>query len=406
MRFILIFALSASFLLGSVAAINYLVDPFLLFERARIPGFNFHKPDYARRERTAKARALQVRQPRTVIFGTSRAQRGFDPSSQAWPETARPIFNAGLPGSGLEANIQLFEKVAEAGALELALIEAEFESFLAAPATPMTTAALYPAKDSFDALFSLQALTSSLRTVALQNAPGISDIGDDGFNALPQAEFELNQVGHYQLFRDKIRRLYDDMLEEKCNGLAAPGTRENYTRTIKKALYASLKNDVRLVFVIPPYHADLLLTIWSLGLWDDFENWKRQLSSEISAFAELNPESRIELWDFTGFGSVQAEPVPMSGDRNARMIWHLEPSHFSVRLGELVLERIFGSEEKTFPDGFGARLTPGMLQRHLLTQRQELWSYRDRAAGRYDDVLGGPTQHNTTSEMSCLGRAK
>lgn len=90
-------------LLGAVAAVNLIVDPYGLFRIVDVPGFNRIKSQAGERAAVFKRAGVARIQPTTVILGNSRAEIGFDPDSPAWPEHARPVFNLALPGAGVAA---------------------------------------------------------------------------------------------------------------------------------------------------------------------------------------------------------------------------------------------------------------------------------------------------------------
>jgi hypothetical protein len=77
--------------------LNGVVDPLGIFRWVDRPGFNHVKPVEAEHRRLIKAYGIRSIRPRGLIFGSSRAEAGLDPRHPAWPEPARPVYNAAFP---------------------------------------------------------------------------------------------------------------------------------------------------------------------------------------------------------------------------------------------------------------------------------------------------------------------
>jgi hypothetical protein len=403
-RFLATFAAGLGLALALTATLNWLVDPFLLLGRPRVAGFNAVKPDYRQRQWIAKADALVRLAPVTAVFGTSRVERGFDPQAPVWPAAARPVFNAGVPGASLFATVRTFQHAASTGRLRTALVVLELETFLPgstsrtdflrrqptgerrfrvdAAGAPQPGHGLQRVLDRASALLTLQALGASLRTIALQRSPLAADIADDGFNPLPQAAAELAQVGHHWLFAAKMGEVVAQLRGDRCPAPGAPSTVPEAFALLDLMLATARREGVRLVLLLPPHHADYLLAIRAAGLWGHFADWRRALAVRVAR----EPAGTVELWDFTGFTELHTEPVPPPGDRRSRMRWHLEPSHFTAALGELVLARIFAAAAD-LPEGFGVRLLPATVEAHLAAQGRDLARLAPSAEARYGPAL-------------------
>jgi hypothetical protein len=108
-------------------------------------------------------------------------------------------------------------------------------------------------------------------------------------------------------------------------------------------------HDVKLTLVIAPHHVDALELYWRAGLWPRVE----QLKTELAALAGTQ-DGAVTLWDFLDYSAFNTEPVPWAGDRRTPTSWYWEPTQFKKQLGEVMIQRMFGSDAPPF----GIMLTP------------------------------------------------
>ncbi len=119
--------------------------------------------------------------------------------------------------------------------------------------------------------------------------------------------------------------------------------------------------------MINPIHARHTYVYAAAGLWSAYEQWKRDLTDAVARA----PRS-VALWDFSGVSECTSEPMPARGDAATKMRWYRESGHFRPRLGEIVLDRVYG-EARTDPcPGLGRPLEPVTLDATLAAQRTAL----------------------------------
>ncbi|MDY7016590.1 MAG: hypothetical protein SVX43_23945, partial [Cyanobacteriota bacterium] len=118
---------------------------------------------------------------------------------------------------------------------------------------------------------------------------------------------------------------------------------------------------IELNVFIPPAHATDNDAIRVTGQWEVFEEWKRKM-------VELVP-----VWDFSGYNSVVTEPI------QDRMENYTDNSHFTTRVGNLILDRIFSKNAEAVPADFGVLLTPENVDSHLaqIERDREVWAARN-----------------------------
>lgn len=370
-------------LLGSVVAVNIVIDPYGLFRVVDVPGVNRVKSQASERGSLFKHVSLERMHPRGLILGNSRAEIGFDPESPAWPLWARPAFNLALPGAGMAAVTGDFARALRGTTPKLVVVGLDFLDFRVDPSSDDSFNVPAPGADpSVDlrgrvsALLTMNALADSLATVKAQHEPYPTSLTEAGFN--PKLDYVgiARREGYYALFRQR----------EQENALAyVRGAKSIYQSggrpapafdAVENIIAIAREHSITLRFVIYPYHAHTLVLFHLTGLWPAYEDWKRELAGRIEA---ARGTLDVELWDFTGFSPYADERVPPPGDTRTELRWYWEAGHFKKSLGDLLLADIFDGEGKRW----GSRLTKAGLQAHLQKQREARDDYE---RSRPDDL--------------------
>lgn len=120
-----------------------------------------------------------------------------------------------------------------------------------------------------------------------------------------------------------------------------------------------LKNEIRLVAYISPVHAIVLESFWQNGLWQAYEEWERALVAV------------IPFWDFSGY-----HPISMSSLHNQENYNDL--SHFSRKIGDLIVSRLTSPHTEAVPEYFGVEVTSQNVDSHLnvLKASRERWPHK------------------------------
>ena len=71
-----------------------------------------------------------------------------------------------------------------------------------------------------------------------------------------------------------------------------------------------------------------------------------------------------DYYDFSGFNSVTTNPVN-----------YYEEVHYRYRVGDMIIERIFGGSVAALPEDFGSLVTKHSIGQHLEKQKRELEQY-------------------------------
>ena len=362
-RFLALSAAAFAGFLLFVAGFNLWVDPYRTWHLNG--GYSEANPRPRAIQHVAlfKQRAVAMLHPVTLVLGNSRAEIGFDPDSAYWPQRVRPVFNAAIPGSGIETALHAFARATETGQVRQLVVGLEFLDFLVDPsATMQVVPQTLPSVESdtgrlitdTSILLSLDTLFDSVITVLARHDRYSADITSYGFNPLREYEFSAMHEGYGKLFlqRDtENARAYAKL--PKAILVERSGTSKEW-QILDQLLAIARRNDTDIKFVIYPYHAHILQLLKNAHLVPAFEAWKRRLVEVIqSGRAPSTPQ--CSLWDFSGYHMFAREPVPALGDTKSVVESYWEAGHFKRQLGDRMLARMFGID--TNASGFGTCLT-------------------------------------------------
>ncbi|MFQ5509983.1 MAG: hypothetical protein ACE5FN_11715 [Leptospirillia bacterium] len=172
---------------------------------------------------------------------------------------------------------------------------------------------------------------------------GVRDVEHYGLNL---------ETGHYRRpARDDLMRRFPEEYARNLDTSVTPRRTAAHPWHLAAfdELVALLKErSVEAVFVINPVHATRIRHFKP----DEYGDWLRHLAT-----------SGAEVWDFSGYN-------PVTTDNHL----YYENSHFTRRVGDLVLGRALGAlKPEMLPDGFGVRLTPEVVGERV---RQLVVRYR------------------------------
>ena len=388
-RFTIVCLLLITTFLASAAVFNFIVDPYSIFGMPRRAGFNAQKPNADSHTGMVKTYQLERVSPRTVLIGSSKVDIGLDPDHPAWPQSARPVYNYGVPGSGVLGAFHQLQRAAEAGQLRTAIIGLELEAFLDPRVAPGNSAmqpdgdrASQRLIDSIRATLTLRALFDSIDTVLEQRRPNLGDVNEHGLTNDGPLDRVARADGYYDLFARKNAEIISKT-ERAARALADTPPWDiadlEYVRAIMG--YCRERN-IRLYFFIHPHHANLLEIIDRTGLWDRFEFWKIALARLVEEYRLQAGSPPIVLWDFASYDGYTTEAIPARGDRNSAMKWFWEPSHYKKALGDIMLSRMLGESEANF----GAELTSFSIDRRLAGIREARRAYREANPGEVEQI--------------------
>jgi len=385
-----IWLIALATLVAATMTLNYWVDPYGLY---RPYGDGDWKPHAAAQGGLVKPYLVLRHPPRTLILGNSRAEVGFDPADAAWPESAQPVFNLALPGTGTRVAHRLFDHVLASHPPQNVVLGVDFMDFLVEPdvrpGDPAITRRLavlpngrrnnrrwlQTLLDGAATLASLDALWHSLDTLRARGKPDAAHLTAAGFNPMHDYAQIAHDEGYFNLFRQRDSeniRAY----QKRPKNLFSRGTRTSPAfEDVTAILDAARARGIHVQVVIYPYHAHLLETFRITDRWELFEIWKRELAYRVA----VHGRGLATLWDFSGYHPYAREAVPPAGNKRAVVYGYWEAGHFKKELGHRLLARLSGANDP----GFGVVLTPENVDAQLSAIRRGGEQYR---AERRDEI--------------------
>lgn len=207
-------------------ALTASVDPYCVFGFRQISGWNQLKPAAYHQAAAAKTYLLERASPTTLLLGNSRVEVGFDPQSEQWPETMRPVFNAGLDGRDLTIAVKILDGALATPGLRHVLVGIDLPEFLRVDSGPVpsgppdagsdgdrlstgadlssrTRRLRARATDILEATLTLDSVTDSLTTILAQHRTDANTMTSLGFNPLDDYRAYVKIHGFRDLFDQK-----------------------------------------------------------------------------------------------------------------------------------------------------------------------------------------------------------
>lgn len=384
--FVLLVALIASLL----SAVNYVIDPYMLFQSVRVPHFNDKKPTAAGRSRLYKPYNVISIRPQTIIVGNSRPEMGLDPKSTCWPPESGIVYNMTFPGLGPYAQVRALFHAVEVGEVKNILLGVDFADFLDERSKTKTVYWPKQNSDFFDrllvdelfqenkgywlskikdfttALFSLNALNDSIYTLLSQTSNS-SNRTYLGFNTSRDYYEIIRYEGVWVLFEQAKMKLEKRFSK---TGLSIFDSKQWSVEleAIKRAVQLSVEKNIQLTIFINPYHYTYLETIHKTGYWSAFEHFKKSLKNIMNQYGK----GKVKLWDFALYSKYTVSPVPRKNIDTVPFQWFWEPAHYKAELGDVMLADIFGLNcIKDHMDPVGINLKNLNIDSHLLQQKEQ-----------------------------------
>lgn len=370
-RFLAAFFLSELLITVTLSLYNILIDPYTLFD----DHFTKNHVDYGANvmstadERLTKSYDVFRGQPNGLILGSSDVDMGLDAMNPDWPRVSTPIYNLGIFALGLSDSYHYLRHILQLRRINLVVIGIGFDTFMGRWVNPLDEQSLsrlseqsanVQLKDLVTAALSFDALTASTDSIA-DSVMGVHPTYISGNHPVDLSRREKGGPGSTALFR------FTEIRNISVAGLKPSAA--SRIDDLREILKLCVSKRIRVIVVINPVHAYMLESYSQLGVWQRFEDWKRDLTS-VTASVETDSghPGLVELWDFSGYDRYSTTELPMA------ITWFWDTGHYTHKLGDLVIHRLFvrnGNPE------FGVRLTPETVDADLEVIRQRQLEYRE-----------------------------
>lgn len=354
----------------SVAAINWVVDPFAIWHNKCVENLNCHKTEAGDKIYLTKAYQWRHIEPEIIILGNSRPELGLNPDSSYFQGKA--VYNLAIRGAGVITQAEYLLNLLEQKNPKRVIMSVDFLDFIQTagvkthwppnpsrnsnlPFTPMgdknTYYPLNNAKSNLSSLFALDSVLASFKTIFYQRSE-VNHTRLDGFNQADGFIPIIHNEGISSLFEEKEQSLRNRLTGRDFVLHDSAGVSANFNALL--LLIRELeKRDIQLDLFISPYHQRYLQIVDGTGHFDLYVEWKKELVKQLS---ETDFYQRNRLLDFSGFNRYSSEAIPTK--RGVFMEWYWEPSHYRAELGEVIIGHIMSNnaEFSLHPDNFEERM--------------------------------------------------
>ena len=377
----------------SVAAINYLANPFGVFPANSLveySGIHFNS-----NVRIYKTFLVKRRKPDGLLLGSSRMEASMSPTETAWP--GLNAYNMAMAGASMHEILRNLQHANAITPLKQVLIGLDFfmfssahkgvsdfsEDYFAVTESGERKPDTYVIRTYVNVLFSADSLTRSASQIIKppKKRPLVTN-DDNGMVSLAALNSTVqDNAAVYQIF-DSVENTYF-----KKGTVWLNGPNSTYT-TIKDASGANTYDDLRalleyiysnnlnVALMIPPIHGHMLQGLDGIGLWPAYLTWKKQLTLVNEQIADKYHQPVKALWDFGLVTSMTTELLPedpqLPAPKNG-MQWFWDPGHPKPAFADLIQERIFVSGTQDI----GKILNSSMMDNHLAEQTAALHQYEE-----------------------------
>jgi hypothetical protein len=354
----------AAIVILMVVCFNALIDPYGIYKAPILLGINHVKPQRKFNDRLVKAIDIIHIKPLTIFLGSSRTKRGLNPNHPAL-SSSQPAYNLGLDGANMyEVLRYLQHSIKNQPRLQQVIIGVDFFMFNeylgnqpGFDENRLEKTYIIPA-DLMNSLVSLEVLAVDRETIlaSRQQSPQAEYVDHKGY--VPNEEYEKKPTK----FRFKHFLTSYFIVHHKYK------FSDKYFADFQKIVNLCRENNIQLIVFISPAHATQWEAIKATGQWTTFEAWKKKL-------VQLTP-----VWDFSGYNSITTEEI------DDVMANYLDNSHYTVQIGDLVINRILGYQENKVPADFGVVVNKDNIESHLAKIRADREEWLKKHKDEFDLV--------------------
>lgn len=341
---------------------NFAVNPYGVWHNVTIKYFNQVKPAKNNNVKLFKAIDIAKIKPEIIILGSSRTEFGLDPNHPALGHE-KNSYNLGLTGTNMYEVMRYFQHaIAIQPKLKKVVLGIDFLMFNKYNEnTPDFSENRIgnqniTYQDFLDTLVSVNALSASLKTIIVN----IQEPNATGY-FYPNGQRDVNYYIEHDYRNKSYKKIFESII---LRFLKIPYLYGKYQLSeaslnhLKTIVDICQDRDIELKIFISPAHATQWETIRVAGLWETFEQWKREV-------VKITP-----VWDFSGYNSITTEPISKD------MQNYIESSHYRPIVGDLILNQIFQYHQERVPKNFGRMMIPKNIESHLEKIRtdREIWA--------------------------------
>lgn len=311
-----------------VAIINFVVDPYSLFQTIKVGHLKLQKTELAHHSRLYKTQQVIERKPDVIVLGDSKPLLGIDVSSPLLAGRGN-AYNLALDGADMHECACMFRHaLANQPALKLVVISLDFQMFNLDHVQPdefneqRLGMQHLPLSDWINSTFSLDALASSASTI--WNSGKIPVYFAENGNRTDDSLYVVPFSERWRLYSKK-------------NGVDFKLS-ERQLAEFQSVVDSCRARHIELIVLSPPAYGEPLNSCSAETI--------ANARDAIRRIARIHP-----VWDF-GSDKVLADEPLSPAIKN-----YFDPFHFTKRVGNLILARVFNDQAAELPANFGVFTT-------------------------------------------------
>ena len=350
--------LSVSFIaIGFVGIVNYVVDPYGLYKTNII-----NKPKIKQFSKIRLIKAIKTKEikPSSIVLGSSRTEVGYDPTHKYF---IKPSFNLANPGPSMYESMLNFKYALKQGNLKKVLLVTDFLMLNSKKQKAVQEFETYFGFGNgiYSLLFSLDVLKDSILTIkgGVEVDPSIY-LENGQNNAKFFWKYILREGGHLE----KMNKYDKGYYKGWPTNYTYRDTRKRSFPDFEEIVKLCYENNIELDIIFGPSHIRLWESLNYDLDYDKWLRWKKDIVLSVNKIANQKNKKQFRIMDFSVYHKLTAEKVPT--DKNTKMNYHWESSHYKHELGLIVLDRLEGNSG--YKD-FGVALSLQNIDKHLKQQK-------------------------------------
>lgn len=315
-------------------AFIWIIDPYGVSPiQLNLAGINTNKPKRLDIDRLIKPYEVWRYQPKTIFIGTSRIHQSMDPAVLDGTAFA-PAYNAAIPASTLAENADNIEQFIKLDPhikdifIELFLYNFTGQQQTSSPKTwQQFMSNLIALQCSSDALFdAIQTLNSNRHP---NNIP--AHVAARGFR-VPSSDFNPADTFNQSLFIHTVL---------SWDHAGHMNLQPEAFQSLDRIVAIAKEHGIKLHFLLTPNYPWDDYRLITLGYWPMLEAWLRKVSTyqDVVSFSQYN-------------ALTQEAPT-----HDPKMQWWNDPTHFSLKMGRLMLKTYLGKPDPQTPNNLMRTLT-------------------------------------------------
>jgi hypothetical protein len=344
----------------AIAFLNWIVNPYDLWNGPALKGFNLAKPEQDTHDRQYKTTKLRLLKPTTVFLGTSRTEKGIDPNNK---NIMMHAYNCAISG-GRPDEYEVFFNIAKQLGVKEIIIGTDFFAFYAKEVVNKND---FIIAQPLKYIISTDVLMSSIKSILSKKPTTFLESGRMDPLFIQTAYSSSDKKQNFQSSETWYRQgLYGALFLKN---------QEKHWQAFERILDTAHRNNIQITLFISPCHARQWEVLDSSLGYDMFETFKRRLTKVNEQSAYINHKQPYPVWDFSDYNKLTTEEIPKG---NTEMKWFWDSAHYKKELGDIILDRMFDgnfSGGQDYPD-FGVKLTSQNIEAHLLKLRNEREQWR------------------------------